>query len=58
MIRVPEVRLIGPTGENVGVVTTYEAMRIARDAEMDLVEVAPGATPACLSCYGFWQVPL
>ena len=45
MIRVPEVRLIGPAGENVGVVSTYEAMRIARDAELDLVEVAPGATP-------------
>jgi len=45
MIRVPEVRLIGPTGENVGVVSTYEAMRIARDAELDLVEVAPGANP-------------
>jgi len=45
MIRVPEVRLIGPAGENLGVVSSYEAMRIARDAELDLVEVAPGATP-------------
>lgn len=45
MIRVPEVRLIGPKGENVGVVTIQEALRISRDAEMDLVEVAAAATP-------------
>jgi translation initiation factor IF-3 len=45
MIRVPEVRLIGPKGDNVGVVSTSEAMRIARDAEMDLVEVAANASP-------------
>lgn len=45
MIRVPEVRLIGPTGDNVGVVSIQEALRIARDAEMDLVEVAAGANP-------------
>jgi translation initiation factor IF-3 len=44
-IRVPEVRLIGPEGENVGVVATKEAMRIAREAELDLVEVAPNAKP-------------
>jgi len=44
-IRVPEVRLIGPNGENVGVVPIEQAMRIARDAELDLVEVAPGAVP-------------
>ncbi len=45
MIRVPEVRLIGAKGENVGVVSTSEAMRMAREADLDLVEVAPGATP-------------
>jgi translation initiation factor IF-3 len=45
MIRVPEVRLIGPNGENLGVVPTSEAMRIARDAEKDLVEVAAAASP-------------
>jgi len=44
-IRVPEVRLIGPTGENVGVVSIREALRIARDAELDLVEVSPNAAP-------------
>lgn len=45
MIRVPEVRLIGPAGENVGVVSIDQALRIARDAELDLVEVAAGAVP-------------
>jgi translation initiation factor IF-3 len=44
-IRVPEVRLIGPEGENLGVVATREAMNIARQAELDLVEVAPNAKP-------------
>jgi len=44
-IRVAEVRLIGPDGGNVGVVAIKEALKIARDAEMDLVEVSPGATP-------------
>ena len=44
-IREPEVRLIGPKGENLGVVPTYEAMHIAREADLDLVEVAPNAAP-------------
>ncbi|MBK7455383.1 MAG: translation initiation factor IF-3 [Anaerolineales bacterium] len=44
-IRVNEVRLIGPDGGNVGVVPIRQALQIARDAEMDLVEVSPGATP-------------
>ena len=44
-IRVPEVRLIGATGENVGVVPTREALRMAQQAELDLVEVAPNTVP-------------
>ncbi|HVM71634.1 MAG TPA: translation initiation factor IF-3 [Anaerolineales bacterium] len=44
-IRVPEVRLIGATGENVGVVPIREALRMAQQAELDLVEVAPNSTP-------------
>jgi translation initiation factor IF-3 len=44
-IRVPEVRLIGPAGENIGVVPIKQALQIARDADLDLVEVSPGATP-------------
>ncbi len=44
-IRVREVRLIGPDNQNVGVVPISEALQIARDAEMDLVEVAPNSDP-------------
>ncbi|MBN1266309.1 MAG: translation initiation factor IF-3 [Anaerolineales bacterium] len=44
-IRTREVRLIGPEGENIGVVSTQEALQIARDAELDLVEVAPNSDP-------------
>jgi translation initiation factor IF-3 len=39
------VRLIGPNGENIGVVSIDEAQKVARDAELDLVEVAPAAEP-------------
>jgi len=39
------VRLIGPKGENIGVVSIREAQRVAREAELDLVEVAPNANP-------------
>ena len=44
-IRVAEVRLIGATGENVGVVNLREALRMAREAELDLVEIAPNSAP-------------
>ena len=44
-IRNKEVRLIGADGENVGVIATDEARRMARDAGLDLVEVAPNADP-------------
>ncbi|HJS19020.1 MAG TPA: translation initiation factor IF-3 [Anaerolineales bacterium] len=44
-IRVNEVRLIGPDGSNVGVVPIRQALQIARDAELDLVEVSPTANP-------------
>jgi len=42
---VPEVRLIGADGGNVGVVSIEEARRLAREAGLDLVEVAPTAEP-------------
>lgn len=44
-IRVPKVRLIGADSEQIGVVETAEAMRIAREADLDLVEVAPDSRP-------------
>jgi translation initiation factor IF-3 len=44
-IRVPEVRLIGSDGGNVGVIPIREALQMAHDAGLDLVEVSPGAEP-------------
>jgi translation initiation factor IF-3 len=44
-IRVPEVRLVGPNGEQVGIVRIEDALRLAQEAELDLVEVAAQARP-------------
>ena len=44
-IRVPEVRLVGPNGEQVGIVRIEDALRLAAEADLDLVEVAPMAKP-------------
>ncbi len=44
-IRIPEVRLIDQNGEQVGIVTTQDAMRRAEEAGLDLVEVSPTARP-------------
>jgi translation initiation factor IF-3 len=44
-IRVPQVRLIGADGEQIGIKSTDEALKYAWDANLDLVEVAPDAKP-------------
>jgi len=44
-IRVPEVRLVGPAGEQIGVVRIEAALRLAQEADLDLVEVAPNSKP-------------
>src|SRR5437868_11048905 len=44
-IRVPEVRLIDETGQQVGIMRTQEALRRAQDKDLDLVEVAAEAKP-------------
>jgi translation initiation factor IF-3 len=56
-VRVPQVRLISDTNEQVGVISTMEAMRLAREAGMDLVEVSPHEKPpVCrLMDYGKWK---
>ncbi len=41
----PEVRLVGPSGEQVGVVKIEVALRLAQEADLDLVEVAPNSKP-------------
>ena len=44
-IRVPEVRVIGEDGNQIGVMRTDEALRYAQQRDLDLVEVAPEARP-------------
>ena len=39
------MRLVGPSGEQVGVVRVEDALRLAEEADLDLVEVAPDARP-------------
>ncbi len=53
----PEVRLVGPQGEQVGIVRIEDALRLAAEADLDLVEVAPTAKPpVCkLMDFGKWK---
>jgi len=44
-IRVPEVRVIGDDGQQIGVMATEDALKLAMERELDLVEVAPDARP-------------
>jgi len=44
-IMVPEVRLMGPDNEPIGIVSTMEALRLAGEADVDLVEISPTAVP-------------
>lgn len=44
-IRVPQIRVIGPEGAQLGIMTPKEALTIAQDSGLDLVEVAPQARP-------------
>jgi len=44
-IRTPQVRLIGTGGEQIGIVPIDEALRLAEQAQLDLVEIAPKAQP-------------
>lgn len=44
-IRVRELRVIDSEGNNLGILPTHEAQRLAEAASLDLVEVAPNATP-------------
>jgi len=44
-IRIPKVQLINEEGENLGVVATDQALRMAEEAGLDLVEISPNAEP-------------
>lgn len=44
-IRDKEIRLIGENGEQLGIMSAKEAMKLAKEAELDLVKIAPAAKP-------------
>lgn len=56
-IRAPELRVIGAKGENLGVISTKEALKAAEAAGLDLIEISPSATPpvAKIMDYGKFQ---
>ncbi len=56
-IRATELRVIGAAGENLGVLPKAEALRIAREAGVDLIEISPNAQPpiAKVMDYGKYQ---
>ena len=44
-IRDKEVRLIGEAGEQLGIMSSRDAMKLAQEAELDLLKIAPGPKP-------------
>jgi len=44
-IRVPQVRVILSNGDNGGIMATYEALKLAKDENLDLVEINPKSNP-------------
>lgn len=57
MINSPTLRVIGAKGENLGEISKNEALKIAEEAELDLIEISPGANPpvAKIADYGKFQ---
>jgi translation initiation factor IF-3 len=45
MIRVREVRVVSPEGEQLGIMVTQDALQLAEEQGLDLVEVAPNERP-------------
>lgn len=60
MIRISPIRLIGPENEQIGVTETHQALRMAEEAGLDLVEVVPdGRPPVCkIMDYGKYKYDL
>ena len=50
-IRDKEIRLIGENGEQLGIMSAREAMKLAEEAELDLVKIAPNCKTTCLQDY-------
>ena len=57
-IRDREVRLIGENGEQLGIMSAREAMKLAQEADLDLVKIAPKAQPPVCKIidYGKYQI--
>ena len=56
-IRASELRVIGPKGENLGIISLSEALMKAEEAGLDLIEISPNAVPpvAKISDFGKFQ---
>jgi translation initiation factor IF-3 len=56
-IRAAELRVVGPQGENLGLLSFADAMKAAQDAGLDLIEISPNAKPpvAKVMDYGKFQ---
>jgi translation initiation factor IF-3 len=52
-IRAKEVRVIGKDREHIGIMSVPEALRLAREAELDLVEISPQAEPPVVQIMDF-----
>ena len=56
-IRDREIRLIGEDGQQLGIMSSREAMKIAREAELDLVKIAPQAKPPVCKIIDYGKYP-
>lgn len=54
-IRARELRVVGPEGENLGVLATSEAIKKAEEAKLDLIEISPNAKPPVAKIMDFGQ---
>lgn len=56
-IRAPELRVIGPEGENIGTLSLADALKKADEMKLDLIEISPKAKPpvAKITDYGEWR---
>jgi translation initiation factor IF-3 len=54
-IRAREIRLIDEDGKQLGIVPTFEALKLARERELDLVEISPTATPPVCKIMDYGQ---
>lgn len=52
-IRAPKVRVISHTGEQVGIITLHEALMMAEEQGLDLVEIVPGSSPPVCKVMNF-----